>query len=115
MSTIITEFEKTFEKFPIFSQDWIENPIVLAKLWFQDRIWLLTEYDTENKTAFGYYQDKNISDIGYSYIPDIDKDWLNYLLEAKFKPTYLNKLLEKKKMVEFSKLIKERQDFFNKT
>jgi len=49
------EFERLFKEYPLCSQEKIENPLVIAKLFdpYGSAIWYLTEYDPKDKIV-GY-------------------------------------------------------------
>jgi len=50
------EFEELFKDYPLYSQEHIKDPLVIAKLFDPcgSATWFLTEYDPIEKIAFGY-------------------------------------------------------------
>ncbi len=56
MKIATKEFEALFKDYPLYSQEHEEDPLVVAKLFDPcgSATWLLTEYDSVEKIAFGY-------------------------------------------------------------
>ena len=56
MKLITPEFEELFKDYPLYSQEDVEDPLVIAKLFDPcgSATWFLTEYNSKDQIAFGY-------------------------------------------------------------
>ena len=56
MKLITEEFEELFKDYPLYSQEHEKDPLVIAKLFDRggSATWYLTEYDPNEKLAFGF-------------------------------------------------------------
>ena len=74
MKLITEEFEKLFEEYPLYKQEDEKDPLVVAKLF--DPVgagtWYLTEYDPEQKIAFGYVTGLQVDEFGYVSLIELE-------------------------------------------
>ena len=56
MKIVTEEFEALFKDFPLYSQEEVKDPKVIAKLFDPcgSATWFITEYCPERKLAYGY-------------------------------------------------------------
>ena len=73
MKIVTPEFEKLFEKYPLYSQEGSKDPIVNAKLFVWGITWYLTEYDKDSKTAFWYTTGLGEDEFWYIHIPELEE------------------------------------------
>ena len=93
---ITPKFEKLFNEYPLFSQAWDIDHIVIAKLEAKNRILLLLEYSSNNKTAFWYLKkDENEWILWYVYLPDLN----GYTQDDNFKLISLQKIVNIKQII----------------
>ncbi|MFK5949640.1 MAG: DUF2958 domain-containing protein [Methylococcales bacterium] len=75
MSHLTTpEFKKLFEKYPFYSQENNEDPVVIAKLFdaFGSATWFLTEYNPLENNAFGYVTGLYEDEWGYISLEELE-------------------------------------------
>ena len=82
MKIITQEFEALFKKYPLYTQDWVKNPIVIAKLFVWNITWYLTEYDKETKAAFWYVTWMGWDEFGYIHIQELEEVRINNIWEV---------------------------------
>ena len=82
MKITTPEFEKLFEKYPLYSQDGVKDPIVVAKLFVWNITWFLTEYDKDSKNAFWYTTWLWWDEFWYTHIPELEKIKMNGIWEV---------------------------------
>lgn len=97
MKLITKEFENLFEKYPLYSQEGVKDPIVVAKLFISNITWYLTEYDKNSKNAFWYTTGLGGDEFGYTHIPELEEIKVHGIWEVErdlyFKPAPLTSLL----------------------
>lgn len=69
------ELRKRCEKYPLYSQENVRDPIVCAKLFFPigSATWYVTEYNPIKQTAFGYVTGLTYDEWGYISIPELQE------------------------------------------
>jgi len=75
MAHLITpEFINLFENNKIYSQEENKDPLIIAKLFdtFGSASWYLTEYDPEEKIAFGYVTGLTHDEWGYVSLTELE-------------------------------------------
>ena len=75
MQKIATKaFEKLFEKYPLYSQSEVSDPLVIARLFMPcgTGVWYVTEFDPETKNAFGFVEGLGGDEFGYFSIEEIE-------------------------------------------
>jgi len=74
MSIINSKFLKTFQDYPFYSQENVKDPVVVAKLFdiAGSATWYLTEFNPEEKNAFGYTTGLTSDEWGYVHIPELE-------------------------------------------
>ena len=72
------EFEHLFKNFPLYSQEGSKDPIVIARLFdaYGSAVWYLTEYNPEEKIAFGYVTGLGQNEFGYTSIVELESIYL---------------------------------------
>lgn len=67
------ELQKRCEKYPLYSQEHVKDPIVCAKLFFSisRATWYVTEYNPVTQIAFGYVKGLMHDEWGYISIPEL--------------------------------------------
>jgi hypothetical protein len=75
MSIINQKFINLFKDYPLYSQEHVEDKLVIAKLFdiAGNATWYLTEFDPEQKNAFGYVTGMSCDEWGYIHIPELEK------------------------------------------
>ena len=75
MKLITQDFEKLFEKYPLYSQEENSDPLVVAKLFNPcgSETWYLTEYSPEDKTAFGFVTGLGADELGYVSLQELEE------------------------------------------
>ena len=79
MSHLATpEFEQLFKNFPLYSQEGTKDPLVIARLFdaYGSAAWYLTEYNPEDKIAFGYVTGLGHNAFGYISIIVLESIYL---------------------------------------
>ncbi len=71
---ISEEFEELFKDYPLYSQEHEEDPLMISKLFDPtgSATWLLTEYDPEQKIAFGCIQGLIEDEWGYTSLTELE-------------------------------------------
>jgi len=82
MKIITPEFEELFKNYPLYSQDWVKDPIVVAKLFVWNITWYLTEYDKKSKDAFWYTTWLGEDEFWYIHIPELENVKVNGIWEV---------------------------------
>jgi hypothetical protein len=74
MKIVTEEFELLFKDYPLYSQEQIKDPLVVAKLFDPagSATWYLTEYDPEEKRAFGFVTGLQIDEFGYVSLEELE-------------------------------------------
>ena len=74
MKLITQEFEDCLINYPLYSQDGVEDPIVIAKLFDPcgSATWWITEYDPKDKIAFGYVTGLAEDEFGYTSLIELE-------------------------------------------
>jgi len=74
MKLITEEFEELFADYPLYSQEDEKDPLVVAKLFDPcgSATWFLTEYDPEQKIAFGYVTGLQVDELGYVSLIELE-------------------------------------------
>jgi len=58
----------------LYAQEEVSDPLVYVVIQVGEATWLLTEYDKESKTAFGYAElFAGGGELGYIYLPEIEE------------------------------------------
>ena len=99
MKLITKEFEWLFKDFPLYSQDWVKDPLVVAKFFVWNITWYITEYDKESKNAFWYITGLYQDEFWYISITELESIKINNIWEVErdlyFTATSLKTLLQK--------------------
>ena len=82
MKIITPKFEALFKNYPLYAQDWVKDPIVIAKLFVWNITWYLTEYNKDTKEAFWYVTWMNEDEFWYIYIPELEEIKINNIWEV---------------------------------
>ena len=97
MELINKDFETAIERYPLYSQENVKDPIVSIKLFIWNATWYITEYDKDSKTAFWLTTWLWEDEFGYTYIPELEEVKVNWIFEVErdlyFKPAPLSSLL----------------------
>ncbi len=74
MKLITKEFEALFKDYPLYSQEHEEDQLVIAKLFDPtgSATWPLTQYDREQKVAFGYVMSLQEDEWGYISLNELE-------------------------------------------
>ncbi|MBT4089587.1 MAG: DUF2958 domain-containing protein [Bacteroidetes bacterium] len=74
MKLITEEFEELFKDYPLYSQEEVKDPLVIAKLFDPcgSASWFLTEYDPVEKIAFSWVQGLQEDEFGYISLTEIE-------------------------------------------
>jgi hypothetical protein len=74
MKIVTEEFELLFKDYPLYSQEQIKDPLVIAKLFDPcgSATWFLTEYDPKEKRAFCYVTGMVADEWGYTSITELE-------------------------------------------
>jgi hypothetical protein len=74
MKLITEEFEMLFKDYPLYSQESVKDPLVIAKLFDPCRsaTWYLTEYDPVEKIAFSYVTGLQAEEWGYTSLIELE-------------------------------------------
>jgi hypothetical protein len=74
MKLITEEFEALFKDYPLYSQEKIKDPLVVAKLFDPtgSATWYLTEYDPVEKRAFCYVTGLQEDEFGYISLTELE-------------------------------------------
>ena len=74
MKLITPEFEQCFLHYPLYSQEEETDPLVIAKLFDPcgSATWYLTEYNPEDKIAFGYVTGLYEDEWGYVSLQELE-------------------------------------------
>lgn len=70
---LIDEVKRRMAKYPIYSQEPVEDKLVVMKLFnaFGSGTWYLTEYDPDDEQAFGYVTGLGGDEWGYISIREL--------------------------------------------
>ena len=100
MKLITQKFESLFEKYPLYSQDGIKDPLVIAKFFVWNITWYLTEYDKNTKNAFWYVTWLQEDEFWYISVLELESIKINNIWEVErdlfFRATLLKTLLSEK-------------------
>jgi len=100
MKLITQEFEALFTKYPLYSQDGIKDPLVIAKFFVWNITWYLTEYDKKSKNAFWYVTGLHEDEFWYIHVWELENIKINNIWEVErdlyFTATSLKTLLSEK-------------------
>lgn len=71
---ITEEFETLFKDYPLYSQEEVEDPLVVAKLFdpVGSATWFLLEFDPVEKIAFGYVTGLQVDELGYISLTEME-------------------------------------------
>ena len=74
MKIVTKEFEALFEDYPLYSQEEVEDPLIVAKLFDScgSASWYLTEYDPVEKIAFCYVVGLQADEWGYTSLIELE-------------------------------------------
>ena len=74
MKIITEEFEALFKDYPLYSQEEVKDPKVIAKLFDPcgSATWFLTEYDPKEKIAFSYVTGLCENEFGYTSLTELE-------------------------------------------
>jgi len=74
MKIVTEEFEALFKDYPLYSQEHVKDPIVIAKLFDPcgSATWYLTEYDPVEKIAFSYVVELAEDEWGYTSLIELE-------------------------------------------
>jgi hypothetical protein len=74
MKLITEEFELLFANYPLYSQEEVKDPKVIAKLFDPcgSATWFLTEYDPAEKIAFCYVTGLVQDEWGYTSLVELE-------------------------------------------
>lgn len=75
MSRIVNDdFVKLFENYPFYSQENEKDPLIVAKLFdaYGSGTWYLTEYNPEDRLAFGYVAGLFEDEWGYVSVEELE-------------------------------------------
>jgi len=74
MKLITPEFEALFAEYPLYSQEDEKDPLVVAKFFDPcgSATWYITEYDPEQKLAFGYVTGMTADEFGYISVVELE-------------------------------------------
>jgi hypothetical protein len=74
MKLITPEFEALFADYPFYSQENEKDPLVVAKLFDPcgSATWYLTEYNQDEKTAFGFVTGLVCDEFGYVSLEELE-------------------------------------------
>ncbi len=77
MATLATlDFEYLLVNYPLYSQSELKDPLVLSKFFdaFGSASWFITEYDPEQKLAFGYVKglSPGCDEFGYISLDELE-------------------------------------------
>ncbi|MBT4637533.1 MAG: DUF2958 domain-containing protein [Deltaproteobacteria bacterium] len=74
MKLITPEFEEMFKDYPLYSQEKEKDPLVVAKFFDPcgSATWFITEYDPEQKLAFGYVCGLQEDEFGYVSLTELE-------------------------------------------
>ncbi|NQU63597.1 MAG: DUF2958 domain-containing protein [SAR324 cluster bacterium] len=74
MKIVTEEFEELFKGYPLYSQEQVKDPLVIAKLFDPcgSASWYLTEYDPVEKIAFGFVVGMQVDELGYISLTEIE-------------------------------------------
>jgi hypothetical protein len=74
MKLITEEFEALFKDYPLYSQEQVKDPLVIAKLFDPcgSASWFLTEYDPVEKIAFCYVTGMVEDELGYISLNEME-------------------------------------------
>jgi hypothetical protein len=100
MKLITQKFELLFKNYPLYSQDGIKDPLVIAKFFVWNITWYLTAYDTETKNAFGYVTGLQEDEFWYISVLELENTKINNIWEVErdlfFRATSLKSLVSEK-------------------
>ena len=97
---LIDEVKRRMAKYPIYSQEPVEDKLVVMKLFnaFGSGTWYLTEYDPDDEQAFGYVTGLGGDECGYISIRELAKLYLRGTrvpvieIDRHLKPTRISEL-----------------------
>ncbi len=74
MKLITEEFEALFKDYPLYSQEEVEDPLIVAKLFDPcgSASWFLLEYDPVEKIAFGLVKGLAEDELGYISLNEME-------------------------------------------
>ena len=74
MKLITEEFEELFKDYPLYSQEEVKDPLVIAKLFDPcgSASWFLLEFDPVEKIAFGYVTGLQVDELGYISLTEME-------------------------------------------
>jgi hypothetical protein len=74
MKIVTEEFEQLFKDYPLYSQEGVDDPLVICKLFDPcgSATWYLTEYDPVEKRAFSYVTGLQADEFGYVSLTELE-------------------------------------------
>jgi DUF2958 family protein len=74
LKLITPELEELFKDYPLYSQENEKDPLVVVKLFDPagSATWFLTEYDPEQKLAFGFVTGLAHDELGYVSLEELE-------------------------------------------
>ena len=74
MKIVTEEFEELFADYPLYSQEYEDDPLVVAKLFDPcgSASWFLLEYDPVEKIAFCWVQGLAEDELGYISLTEME-------------------------------------------
>ena len=99
MKLITASFKKALTDYPLYSQEGKSDPVVHVKLFHPAGAgtWFVTEYDPENKMAFGFVTGFGGDEFGYISMDEMECADLPLGIQIErdihFKPQLLSKCL----------------------
>jgi hypothetical protein len=74
MKIVTDEFVELFAKYPLYSQEEAEDPLVICKLFDPcgSATWFLLEFDPVERIAFGYVQGLTADELGYISLTEME-------------------------------------------
>ena len=74
MKLITPEFVELLKDYPLYSQENEEDPLIIAKFFDPcgSASWYITEYDPEQKTAFGFVTGLGTDELGYVSLEEME-------------------------------------------
>lgn len=100
MKLITASFKNELKDYPLYSQEGKKDPLVLVKLFHPAcaGTWFITEYDPNNKMAFGYVTGFGGDEFGYISMEEMESTSLPLGIKIErdihFKPQLLSKCLK---------------------
>ena len=74
MKLITPEIEELFKDYPLYSQEKVKDPLVIAKFFDPcgSATWYILEYDPEQKLAFSYVTGLTHDELGYTSLEELE-------------------------------------------